>query len=378
MKYFDYAATCPLDEEAAELYVKAATEYFGNSQSLHDTGSTAQDLLENCRNEFANLLGIKSQGIYFTSGGSESNFLGIQALLSAVQKEGRHIITSQAEHSSILNIMKKLESDGYDVTYLPMNSEGIIDIKSVVKAIRNDTILLSIQHANPEIGTLQPLAEIASHCKQKGILVHSDCIQSFGKTEIGAFATAVDALSVSGHKFYGPKGTGVAYVNPQLAWSPFLHGTTHEKGFRPGTVNVPGILAMTIAAKKAATRLKEESKHYLTLRNLFHHAFQRFSDKATILGCNGEKQLPNIIGMRIHGVEGQWIMLECNRRGFAISTGTACHTDHLEPSKTMVAMGTDGKIAKEFFRISFGRQTTKQDVLQLIEILTEQAQSSCY
>jgi cysteine desulfurase len=376
MKYFDYAASCPLDKDAAELYVKAATDYYGNSQSLHDIGGTAQDILENCRNEFANILGSPSQGVYFTSGGSEGNLLSILALLSARKDKGRHIITGQAEHSSVYNVMKKLEQDGYEITYLPFNTEGIMDIKAVEKELRDDTVLLSIQHGNPEIGSLQPIEAISSLCKEKGVLVHSDCVQSFGKTDIREIARAVDSLSISGHKFYGPKGTGVAYVNPSIAWQPYLAGTTHEQGFRPGTVNVPGIIAMTAAAQKTIGKLEEERKHYTALRNRFSSHFHLLANQVTIYGIEREEQLPGIIGMRIHGMEGQWVMLECNRKGFAISTGTACHTGLLAPSKTMSAIGVTGKAAKEFFRISFGRHTTEQDVIELAEFLSEQVQQA--
>ncbi|MBM4762421.1 IscS subfamily cysteine desulfurase [Bacillus sp. B15-48] len=371
MKYFDYAASCPLDHDAAELYVKAATDYSGNSQSLHDIGSHAQEILENCRMEMAKLLNVQRDGVFFTSGGSESNLLTIYALLSATKSKGRHIITNIAEHSSVINVMKKLEEEGYEITYLPLNAEGVINVADVEQAIRKDTVLVSIQHANPEIGTLQPIIEISTKCKEKGIFIQCDCVQSFGKVEIQEVASAVDALSISGHKFYGPKGTGVAFVNPRHPRKPFLTGTTHEKGFRPGTVNVPGIIAMTSAAQKAINKLQKERSHYTSLRNLFLNHFNEFKEQVTIYHLEDNRQLPHIIGMRIHGKEGQWMMLECNRNGYAVSTGTACHTGLLEPSKTMTAMGIDGKMAKEFFRISFGRQTTEADVKKLAQLLLQ-------
>lgn len=367
MKYFDYAASSPLDPEAGELYVKVATEYYGNSQSLHDIGDHAHTLLENARKEMAKLLAVEADGVFFTSGGSESNFLGIHALLSAKLKTGRHIITGIAEHDSVYLVIKMLERDGYEVTYLPFNSAGQIEPAAVEAAMREDTILVSIQHANPEIGTIQPIKEIASLCKKKQVLLHSDCVQSFGKASIQEVATEVDALSISGHKFYGPKGTGVAYVNPRLAWRPFIEGISHERGFRAGTVNVAGNLAMTLAAQKVVAGLDVESRRLTGLRQVFTEAFAPKKKLVTIY----PSQLPGLIGMRLHGHEGQWVMLECNRRGFAISTGTACHTGLLAPSKTMSALGVTGKAAKEFFRISFGRQTTVEDVRMLSEFLAE-------
>ncbi|XKG67048.1 IscS subfamily cysteine desulfurase [Mesobacillus maritimus] len=370
MKYFDYAASSPLDQEAAELYVKAATEYYGNSQSLHDIGYQATTLLENARTEIAKLFAVEADGIFFTSGGSESNLLGIRALLSAKLKEGRHIITGIAEHDSVYLVMKMLEKEGYEVTYLPFNSEGRIEVAAVEEAMRDDTILVSIQHTNPEIGTLQPIKEISSLCKKNQVLLHSDCVQSFGKTPIQEIAAAVDTLSISGHKFYGPKGTGIAYVNPRVAWRPQIEGVAHEKGLRAGTVNVPGILAMTLAAQKAVSGLDEEMNRLSILRDVFTNHFTFLGNEVTIY----PSQLPGLIGMRLHDHEGQWVMLECNRRGFAISTGTACHIGLLAPSKTMAAIGVTGKAAKEFIRISFGRQTTEEDVHSLGEFLAELAQ----
>lgn len=370
MKYFDYAATCPLDREAAEIYIKAATEYFGNSQSLHDAGSASENLLESCRQEFSNLLGVDSAGIFFTSGGSESNFLGIMALLSASRKKGNHIITGAAEHSSVYNLMKKLETEGWEVTYLALNSSGQIELENVIKAVRKETVLLSLHHGNPEIGTLQPLEAIATFCSSQDILLHSDCVQTFGKIPIALIAKSVDALSISGHKFYGPKGTGVAYIKPMLAWKPFIAGTAHEKGFRPGTVNVPGIAAMTAAAQKAHLKMEAETLRLKKLRAFFQETLSEMTDRVRIFGGDEAVQIPGILGMSIKGIEGQYVMLECNRNGYAISTGTACHIGMASPAKTMTAMGISGKEAKEFFRISFGRETKTEDVEELAKILS--------
>lgn len=371
MKYFDYAATTPLDNDAADLYVKASTEYFGNSQSLHDTGSSAANLLESCRNEISRLLRVDSKGIFFTSGGSEANFLGIMALLSAKKKPGKHIITGAAEHSSVYNLMKKLELEGWEITFLPLNQNGLIDLQTLEEFVRNETVLISLHHVNPEIGTIQPIETIADFCKREDILFHSDCVQSFGKLPIQQIAAKVDALSISGHKFYGPKGTGAAYVNPRIAWKPYIPGTAHEAGFRPGTVNVPGIAAMTAAAQKAYANLESDMKRITELRAAFIETCAGARDMIKIFGGNGPAQLPGIMGMAITGIEGQYVMLECNRKGFAISTGSACHIGKQAPAKTMTAMDISGKEAKEFFRISFGKGTKHEDAVELGKILTE-------
>lgn len=369
MKYFDYAATCPLDQEAADIYTKAATGYFGNSQSLHEAGSAAANLLESCRQEFSRLLNVEKDGIYFTSGGSEANFLGIMALLSANRKNGNHIITGAAEHSSVYNLMKKLEEEGWKITFLPLDREGKIEFQHLVEAVRPETVLVSLQHGNPEIGTIQPIINIAEFCQSNGILIHTDCVQTFGKIPIDLLANKVDALSISGHKFYGPKGTGLAYVNPKLAWKPYIDGTVHEKGFRPGTVNVPGIAAMTAAAQKAASLSATEIERVNRLRTTLIDALTEVKESIEIFGTTGNEQLPGIVGMSISGLEGQFVLLECNRKGFAISTGTACHTGMLSPAKSMTAMGIDGKAAKEFFRVSFGRETKQEDVIELGKLL---------
>ncbi|WP_053364212.1 IscS subfamily cysteine desulfurase [Bacillus sp. FJAT-27251] len=374
MKYFDYAAATPLDQEAAEIYVKAATEFYGNTQSLHDTGSAAAALLENARKTLASLLGVDPGGLFFTSGGSESNFLLIRALLAASPGNGRHIVTSMAEHSSVFNVMKMLENQGYEVSFLPFEEDGRVGLRQVEAALREDTVLVTIQHGNSEIGTLQPVKEIGQLCRQRGILFHSDFVQTFGKTEITEAVSAVDAFSLSGHKFYGPKGVGAACLDPRIPWRPHIAGTTHEKGFRPGTVNLPGIIAMTAAAQKAVTALAEESSHLRELRKVFAEHFSDLPNKVKIHGLGEGFQLHGIVGMQIHGLEGQWIMLECNRKGYSISTGSACHTDLLSPAKTMSAMGIGGKAAKEFFRVSFGRQTTMEDTIGLARILREIAQ----
>lgn len=372
MKYFDYVASTPLDAEAANVYVEAATKYYGNTGSLHDVGTGAKDLLENCRHEFAQMLGVEKSGIYFTSGGTESNFLSIQALLSAKtakKKPGNHIISNMAEHTSIRSACDFLSQQDYEVTLLPLNEMGRIDIKALKQATREDTVLIVIQHANSEIGSIQPVMEIAEWCKEQGILFHCDTVHSFAKIDLKPIAEVVDSLAISSHKFYGPKGTGVAYVNPKLVWKPFYPGTTHENGFRPGTINVPAIAAMTVAAQKAHRDLPASLQQAKKLRELFLSLLETDKNRITIYGSTGDEQIPHTIGLRLHGLEGQWVMLEANRLGFAISTGSACATGQKAASKTMVAMGIPEKIGKEFIRISFGQDTSEQDLTDLAHAL---------
>jgi cysteine desulfurase len=365
MKYFDYAATCPLDKDAADIYLKMATDFFGNSSSLHDIGGQSAQLLENCRDSFASLLGVEKKGLFFTSGGSESNFLAIEALLSASKKSGKHIITSMAEHSSIHGTLKRLERYGYEVTYLPFSTTGRISVEALREAIREDTVLITIQHTNSEIGTIQPIEEISNLCQDYDIHFHCDFVQGLGKSDSRKLAKWVSSFSFSSHKFYGPKGVGGVYIQPSINWTSFFPGTSHESGLRSGTVNLPGIVAMTVAAEKTIGQMPEMQIRFSKLREAFIQSLEPIMDMVTIHGSTDEQQFPGIVGFSIKGIEGQWLMLECNRLGCAISTGSACSAGMQTPSKTMQALGFTGKKGKEFARVSFGRTTQVEEVEKL-------------
>jgi cysteine desulfurase len=369
MNYFDFAATCPLDDDALKTYIHASTEYFGNSHSLHDTGDKARQLLENCRLEMARLLQVEKEGIFFTSGGSESNYLAIESLISGLTKKGNHIISSVAEHGSVHSTLERLKSRGFEITYLSFTKEGVIDLDEFRSSLKDETVLAVIQHGNSEIGTIQPIVEIGQLCINNGILLHTDCVQTFWKVNLKSITVFVDSLSVSGHKVYGPKGTGALYIRPDIAWKPVFPNTSHEKGMRPGTVNVPGIAAMTVAAKKMHDQLARNTDHFQTLRQQFIDSFVEFNDHIVIYGSSGNQQLSSIIGMNLSGIEGQWVLLECNRQGFAISTGSACHSGMQSPSNTMKALGFSGKKAKEFFRVSLGVNTTVAEINDLARAL---------
>jgi cysteine desulfurase len=369
MIYFDFAATTPLDPEAAEVFVQASTDYFGNSSSLHDIGGQSQDLLENCREELAYLLGINKKGLYFTSGGSEGNFLALEALLSAPKKPGKHIIAGVAEHSSIHGVLNRLE--GYSITFLPFNSFGLIDVEELQRAITPETVLVTVQHVNSEIGTIQHIEEIARICLMHDVHFHSDFVQSFGKINVRNLSQLVSSFSFSGHKIYGPKGVGGVYIDPAISWRPFFPGGSHEKGFRPGTVNVPGIAAMTAAAQKINDELEQNYDKYRELRAAFFATIEPIKEYVRIHQAESVSQLPSIIGMRISGIEGQWMMLECNRYGFAISTGSACQIGMQSPAKVTQALGLSPQEAKEFIRISFGVSTKREDVIRLGETIVD-------
>ncbi|MBO8155774.1 MAG: IscS subfamily cysteine desulfurase [Bacillaceae bacterium] len=368
MKYFDYAATCPIKPAVLDAYVQASKDFYGNASSLHDIGGKASSLLDSCRKELGRLLGVPHNGIFFTSGGTESNQLAIQTLLSAVRRQsinGGHIIASKAEHSSIHQILHKLKQEGYDITYIPMTQQGIVDTELFQKAIREDTVLAVIQHGNGEIGSIQPIVEIAKICRSSRIFLHADCVQTFGKMDLTPIASEVDSLSISSHKIYGPKGTGALYINPNIPWKPALSGVSHEGGLRPGTVNVPGIAAFTVAAQLAHQSMTEKKDLFWKLRKTLLDELKPVQEYLQFYNVEHESQLPFIIGCSVKNFEGQWLMLECNRLGFAISTGSACQVQKKELSKTMQAMGVSEQLGKGFVRISLGDETKEEDVREL-------------
>ena len=366
MIYLDYAATTPMSAEALQTYTKAASQYFGNEQSLHDIGGTASSLLQVCRKTFAEMIGGKEQGIFFTSGGSESNYLAIQSLLNAQNK--KHIITTPMEHASIRSYFQSLKSKGYTITEIPVDKNGLICLVDLEAAITEDTVLASIQHGNSEIGTVQNITEIGALLKKYNVLFHTDCVQTFGKLPIHVFEMGVDSLSVSAHKIYGPKGVGACYINPQTRWEQVFPGTSHEKGFRPGTVNVPGIASFLTAAENILKTQWEESLRFKELRSYFLEQIQTLPLEITVEG-HSTSCLPHIVGVTIKGIEGQYTMLECNRHGIAISTGSACQVGKQEPSKTMLAIGKTYEEAKQYVRFSFGQQTTKDQIDTTIHAL---------
>ncbi|MYL51635.1 aminotransferase class V-fold PLP-dependent enzyme [Halobacillus litoralis] len=360
--YFDYAATSPMDEGALEAYIHAARNYFANTKSLHDPGTKAHALLEHCRNTMAGLLGIEQEGVYFTSGGTESNELALEALLKA--GKGNHIITTEAEHSSVRNLIHSYEEEGYKVTRVPLDEAGIINVEDVQRAIQQDTVVMAIQHVNSDIGTVQPVQHLSELCRTHGILFHSDCVQSFGKMPVEEVAPYVDSLSVSAHKLYGPKGVGAVYIRPSLSFQPKTPGGTHEGGVRAGTVNTPGIAGFTVAAEKMVKERHHNQSKIMELKQTFLKA-----GEWKLVGHTADSAVP-IIGLLLPEMEGQLAMLEGNRHGFHFSTGSACRTGNPEPPGTLLAMGYDTEEAKSFIRLSFSHHQTNDQVEKLALFLS--------
>lgn len=371
MIYLDYAATTPMSENALDVFIQASKNFYGNASSLHDIGSTAANLLEASRRQLAKRLNCEQNGIYFTSGGSESSILAISTLIEAHKEKGNHLITTKCEHASIYNLFQKLEKNGFEVTYLPVDEYGMVSLDVLKQAIKKTTILASIQHANSEIGTVQPVKKIGEILHKKKVIFHCDAVQSFGKLSIDVKEMNIDSLSLSGHKIYGPKGVGAVYINPKLKWHPQLPGTTHESGFRPGTVNVPGIASFVTAANDICENMEKEGKRLSALREELINYLTALPAAKIIVEGSSVSRLPNILGLRIVGMEGQYVMLECNRYGLAISTGSACSVGMQAPSRTMKAIGRTDEEAMSFIRLSLGKNTTRDDIIRTAEIFEE-------
>ncbi|WP_077325606.1 IscS subfamily cysteine desulfurase [Virgibacillus siamensis] len=368
MIYLDYAATTPMCQEALDTFHEASKTFFGNPSSLHDIGSAAGEVLEMCRSEISGILNGKKEGVYFTGSGSEANLLGIRSLVYAHKQNGKHLITTAAEHSSVFHLFKQFEDEGFTVTFLPLNEYGQIELADLKKAITPETILASIQHGNPEIGSIQPIHVIGKLLHSNGIIFHSDCVQTFGKIPINIEAYHIDSLSVSSHKIYGPKGVGACYINPAITWRMQLPGTTHEKGFRPGTVNVPGIAAFTTAAQISNERMNMQQTKFLSLRKRLIRGLTAVENQIRVIE-NPIDQLPQIVGLSAEGAQGHFIMLECNRLGIAISTGSACNTGEQNTARTLLAMGKSTDEAKQLIRLSFGTGTNEQHIDTVITAL---------
>lgn len=367
MLYFDYAATTPIHPNALEAFVQASTQFYGNTSSLHDYGTYAKELLEISREKFAHLIGVKKEGIIFTSGGTESNVLGIQTLLSSLPKEKNHIIVSQLEHASIYQYVEKLRKEGYEITYLEHLEDGRMNIQHLLQHITDRTGLVIIQHVNSETGIIQPIKLISAILKEQNIFLHVDCVQSLGKIQIPLTS---DSISVSGHKVYGPKGVGACIFPSIHTLTPALPHITHEFGYRAGTVNTPSICAFVTAVEillenqaSELERITALRKEFISQLNNYHLSFKVIESKL--------HQLPHIIALTFERTQGQTVLLELNRLGIAISTGTACQIGQQEPSRVMLAIGKSIEEAHQLIRISFGTKTTLDEVTRLSDALNK-------
>ena len=365
MIYLDHAATTPLSETALKVYQETATHFFGNTQSPHRSGVKAATLLEQCRKTFADFLQGEPDGVVFTSGGTEANQLAIETLLKSSKKKGRHIISTVIEHASILNYLQKLKQEGYEITLLPVDNNGLISFADLKAVLTENTVLVTIQFVNSEIGSIQNIQKIGEFLKQHPVLFHSDCVQAFGKIPIDIKACHLDGVSISGHKLYGPIGTGVCYLNPFLNRRPLISGGTHEMGLRPGTVNLPAIAAFTAASAELLQIQETELQRVSLLKGNF---LTKLDSRITVLGSNANT-LPHILGLMLPNIEGQYAMLSCSRQGIMLATGSACSIGRQAPSHVIKALGKSNAIAKTFIRLSFGKHTTEEALERVAFVL---------
>lgn len=367
MIYLDYCATTPMSERAIEVFTKASREFYGNPSSLHDVGTKAKNLLEHSRKAIANCINGNMRGIYFTGGGSDSNNLAIKSLVKG--KKG-HIITTSIEHFSVTNTFSQLEEEGFEVTYLEVDQFGLVSIPSLEKALKENTILVSICYANSDIGTIQNIASIGAFLRGENILFHSDCVQAFGKIPIDVEALNVDSISLSSHKIYGPKGVGAVYICPQVAWKPVIPNTNHENGFRAGTVNVPAIASFAEAAIDACKNMDIEQLRFKKLSQHLLELLTEYKVNYCLIG-HPKDRLSHHLSLRIHGIEGHYTMLELNRKNICVSTGTACKVQGQTASRTMIQLGFQKEEATQLIRISMGKQTTEAHIEETAKSIKE-------
>jgi len=368
----DYASTTPTDPRVVKAMMPYFTEKFGNTMSPHSWGMEAREALEEAREEVASLMGAMPSELIFTSSATESNNLAIKGAALAHRERGRHIITTLIEHPSVLEPCQWLEKMGFEVTYLPVDRHGSVDPSEVEAAIRRDTILVSVMHANNEIGTIEPIEEIGRVCRKRGVLFHVDAAQTFGKMPIDVEKMNIDLLTVSSHKIYGPKGVGALYVREGVRLEPLLHGGGHEYGLRSSTVNVPGAVGFAKACEIAKNSMNEEAER---LRRLCRRLIEGIMelDGAHLTG-HPEKRLPTIASFWLEFIEGEALILELNERGIAASTGSACSSGKLEPSHVLLAIGLDRRRAKSSLRLSIGRWTKESEIEYVTEVLHEIAE----
>ncbi len=368
--YMDNSATTKPDPEVVSAMLPYFNEYFGNASSLHSFGQEAAGALNRSRQQVADLLGAQPDEIIFTSGGTESDNLALKGIAYLKKNAGKHIITSVVEHPAILNTCKNLQDNGFKVTYLPVDDQGLIDPNDVEDAITDDTILVSIMHANNEIGTIQPIEEISRLVHEKGVLVHTDAVQSIGKIPVNVDDLGVDMLSLSAHKIHGPKGVGALYVRKGTRLESLIHGGGHERGKRSGTENIPGIVGFAKAAELAGQRLEKDAGHLANLRDA---AITKILGSISESYLNGHptQRLPNNVHLRFSYVEGESLLMMLNMKGVAVSTGSACSSKSLEPSHVLAALGIPPKQIHGSLRITIGRENTMDEVDYVVENLVE-------
>jgi len=366
----DHSATAPVAPEVLDAMVPYFNVKYGNASSLHSFGREAREALEESRAAVAGVLRAKPDEIVFTSGGTESDNLAIKGIAYRYKDKGRHIITTSIEHPAVLEVCRALTKEGFQVTYLPVNKEGLVELSSLESAIRDDTILISVMHANNEIGTIQPIEGIGKLAKEKDIFFHTDAVQSVGKIPTDVDKMGVDLLSLSAHKLYGPKGIGALYVRTGTRLQNIIQGGGHERNLRSGTENVPGAVGLATASKIAAESMDEEAKRLTRLRDWLAKAILDNIKEAWVNGSM-EKRLPGNLNFSFRYVEGESLLLFLDSKGIAVSTGSACSTKKLEPSHVLRSLGLKPEECHGSLRIAMGRSNNQEQVEYVAKAIQE-------
>ncbi len=370
--YFDHNATTPVSAEVLEVLLPALLEVYGNASSIHYFGQLAKQRLEMARRETASLLHCDPKEVVLLSGGTEADNLAILGGVRSHAASTKHVITSTIEHPAVLNPCRQLEREGIDVTYVPVGSDGVVNPREIRKALRPDTVLISVMHANNELGTIQPIQEIAAIAREANVLFHSDGVQAAGKIPVDVRSLGVDMYSISGHKLYAPKGTGALYVKNGTRLTPIQYGGRHERERRPGTENVPGAVALGRAAATAVENLGAESARIASLRDRLEQGIL-----ARIPSCGVNSQwsprTPNTTNIFFDGLEGEAMVISLDLKGFAVSSGSACSSGAVEPSHVLLAIGLSRERARASLRFSLGHSNTEEQVDALIDAVAESA-----
>ncbi|ACX51576.1 cysteine desulfurase NifS [Ammonifex degensii KC4] len=368
MVYLDYAAAAPVLPEVYEAMLPYFTEHWGNPSSIHELGEKAREALEKARAQVADLIGAAPEEIIFTSCGTEANNFALKGIAWAHENRGKHIIISSIEHFSIMHCAKTLERWGFEVTRLPVDRYGMVNPADVEKALRPDTILVSVMHANNEIGTIQPIAEIGRICRERNVLFHTDAVATAGLIPVNVEELNVDLLTLSANTFYGPKGAAALYIRKGVRIQPLLDGGIQERGLRAGTENVPAIVGMGVAAAIAKKEMNSRIQHLQALRDrLIEELPKRIPD--TILLGHPHQRLPNNVSVAIEYVEGESMLLFMDMAGIKISSGSACVSRSLKVSHVMLAMGISAATAQGSLVFTLGIHNTEKDVDQVLEVL---------
>lgn len=366
--YMDHAATTYVKPQVVEAMLPFFTEKFGNASSIYTIGRESKKAIEESREKVADAIGAQAREIFFTGSGTEADNWSIKGVAYANKSKGNHIITTNIEHHAVLHTCQYLENDGFEVTYLPVDENGLITPQQVADAIKPNTILITIMFANNEIGTIQPIAEIGAIAKEKGIYFHTDAVQAIGNIAINVKEMNIDLMSMSAHKFYGPKGVGALYVRKGVKLVSFIHGGAQERGRRASTENIPAIVGFGKAIELATANLDEYNKKIMALRD---RTIDEITKKIPFVKLNGhrEKRLPGNVNFSFQFIEGESLLLMLDMKGIAASSGSACTSGSLDPSHVLLAIGLPHEIAHGSLRLTFGDENTDEDVNKLLEVL---------